>query len=182
MTEIQDLFKELSVNDDGGGEWISAKKTNQKKKKNIKIDNAPFSDLRAGVILKKDNKYLLVRGQDTDDSEGKWGHSKGHLEKEDNDDFIKTAIREIFEETEIKIKYEAFDKTNVFRDDKLILYIIDADIKKELINFPKEFRKPNREIKKIGWFTIDQIRQSLKDGKPLDKMNTSLRKWLKNQR
>ena len=34
MTEIQDLFKELSVNDDGGGEWISAKKTNQKKKKN----------------------------------------------------------------------------------------------------------------------------------------------------
>jgi len=62
------------------------------------------------------------------------------------------------------------------------LYIIDADIKKELINFPKEFRKPNREIKKIGWFTIDQIRQSLKDGKPLDKMNTSLRKWLKNQR
>ena len=179
MTEIDSLFKNLTINDDGDGEWVTQKKKINKKPKGKDL---PYSDLRAGVILNKDNKYLLVRGQNTHDSEGKWGHTKGHIEKEDGDDFIKTAIREVYEETEIKIKYEAFDKTNIFRDDKLILYIIDADVKKELINFPKEFRKPNHEIKKIGWFTIDQMKQSLKDGKPLDKMNTSLRKWLKSQK
>jgi ADP-ribose pyrophosphatase YjhB (NUDIX family) len=181
MTDIEDLFKGLGLNDDGDGQWIT--NTNSKKiKKKVKSDDIPYSDLRAGVILKKNNKFLLVRGQNTYDSEGKWGFPKGHVEKEDDGDLIKTASREVREETDIEINYKAFNKDDVFREDKLILYVIDADEVKELISIPKEFRKANEEIKKIGWFTIDQMKQSLKENKPLDKMNSPLRKWLRNQK
>jgi len=181
MSDINDLFKGLGLNDDGEGEWITH--TNSKKiKKKVKNDDIPYSDIRSGVILKKDDKFLLVRGQNTYDSEGKWGFPKGHLEKDDEDDLIKTAIRELFEETQIKINYKAFNKDDVFREDKLILYVIKYDDVRELINIPKEFRKANEEIKKIGWYTIDQMKQSMKDNKPLDKMNSPLRKWLRNQK
>jgi ADP-ribose pyrophosphatase YjhB (NUDIX family) len=180
MSEVDDLFNKLTI-DDGSGGWesVSKKKT---KNKNTEKSNIPYSDQRAGVILKKDNKFLLVRGQNTHDSEGKWGPPKGHLEKIDEDDFIKTAIREVFEETEIKINYKAFNKDMVFRDEKLILYIINANDVGNLISIPKEFRKANNEIKKIGWYTIEQMKQSLIDGKPLDKLNSPLKKWLRNQK
>jgi len=187
MSEFDDLTNVLSskltLNEDGDGDsggWETATKKKTKKSP-AKSNDIPYSDLRAGVILKKDNKYLLVRGQNTHDSEGKWGFPKGHLEMVDEDDFIKTAIRELFEETEIKINYKAFDKDMVFREEKLILYIIDANEVTPLISIPKEFRKANEEIKKIGWYTIEQMRQT-GETRVLDKMNSSLRKWLKSQK
>jgi len=188
MSEFDELTNVLSTKltlneyeGDGSGGWETATKKKTKKSP-AKSNDIPYSDLRAGVILKKDNKYLLVRGQNTHDSEGKWGFPKGHLEMVDEDDFIKTAIREVFEETEIKINYKAFNKDMVFREEKLILYIIDASEVTSLISIPKEFRKANHEIKKIGWFSIDQMKESLKDGKPLDKMNSPLKKWLRIQK
>ena len=196
MTEVDNLFSKLNLEDGeggggGGGEWITASKKNKKQMKkasapsegaSVKGSKDHYSDMRAGVILKKDNKYLLVRGQNTYDSEGKWGFPKGHLEKIDNDDLINTAIREVFEETQIKINSRAFNRDNTFREEKnLILYIIDVNKNEDLFVIPKEFRKANEEIKKVAWFTIDQMKQTT-DSKVLDKINSSLRKWLKNQK
>jgi len=193
MTEVDNLFSKLNLNEggnngDGGddsGEWISTSKKNKKNMKNAggssEGHKKHFSDLRAGVILKKDNKYLLVRGQNTYDSEGKFGFPKGHVEEEDIGDFIKTAQREVREETGVDINRKAFNKDNVFREEKLILYIIDVNKNEDLIVIPKEFRKANEEIKKIGWFTIEQMRQT-SETRVLDKMNSSLRKWLKSQK
>jgi len=189
MTEVDNLFSKLNLgeggNDGDGGEWISTSKKNKKTLKNAggssEGHKKHFSDLRAGVILKKDNKYLLVRGQNTYDSEGKFGFPKGHEEEEDNGDLINTAEREAFEETKVRINKKAFNKDNIFRDEKLILYIIDVNKNEDLIVIPKEFRKANEEIKKIGWYTIEQMRQT-GETRVLDKMNSSLRKWLKSQK
>jgi ADP-ribose pyrophosphatase YjhB (NUDIX family) len=185
MTEYVDIFKQMSIkdaDDNDGGEWVKPNKKKNIKLKKINIEEEPYSDLRGGVILKKENKYLLVRGQNTPDSEGKWGFPKGHLEKKDDDDLIKTALRELEEETEVIINYNAFDKKNYFRDGKVTLYYIDADAKKDLITIPKEFRKPNSEIKKMGWFSFAQMKESLSNHKYLDKINMSLTKWIKSKK
>ncbi len=54
------------------------------------------ADIAGGLIINRQNKVLLVYNQETDS----WTYPKGHVKG--NEDFLKTALREIREETGIE--------------------------------------------------------------------------------
>jgi 8-oxo-dGTP pyrophosphatase MutT (NUDIX family) len=58
------------------------------------LNNTTMEEIRAGIILKKDDRYLLVQNNLT----GKWSFTKGHAETQDIN-LLETAQREVKEES-----------------------------------------------------------------------------------
>jgi 8-oxo-dGTP pyrophosphatase MutT (NUDIX family) len=132
--------------------------------------------IRTGIILKKADQFLILKGNNTYDSIGKWGFPKGHMEPEDEDDPIKTALRELKEETRIEIPYEVIDSKNTFKcdQDTLIFYIVDLKENEASIKMPDELRVVDpEEIVRIQWATLADIIQI-----PEKDKNSPMRQWL----
>ena len=58
------------------------------------LNNTTMEEIRAGIILTKDNRFLLVQNKLT----GKWSFTKGHAEAQDIN-LLETAQREVKEES-----------------------------------------------------------------------------------
>lgn len=144
--------------------------------------------IRAGVILtrtfQKDGKdeiqFLILKGNNTYDSIGKWGFPKGHMEPIDENDPIKTALRELEEETNIIIAREAVDSKNTFKidHDTLIFYYIDLKKNSLLVKIPEVLSVVDpEEIVQIKWATKQEIMRI-----PEKDKNSPMRQWLKRSR
>lgn len=137
--------------------------------------------IRAGILLNRtlpngDVQFLTLLGKDTYDSRGKWGFPKGHMESDDNDDPIKTALRELKEETRIQIPYEVIDPKNTFKCDRdtVIFYIVDLKQNEAHIKMPDELRVVDpEEIVRIQWATLADIMRI-----PEKDKNSPMRQWL----
>ena len=108
------------------------------------------------IIIDQDKQILLVQGHS-----GVWSIPKGH-QNHKNESYTKCAIREVYEETGLKLKI-----TNGFKQieiGNIIYYLI------VLNDYYKQFLKINdqEEIKKIAWIDIDEILK-------LDNVNWSLK-------
>ena len=146
-----------------------------------KHENRSKIEIRAGVILSKvlpngTSVYLILKGNNTYDSIGKWGFPKGHMELEDKNDPIKTARRETWEETRIEIAEEAINPENTFKcdHDTIIFYNVDLKENAAHIKMPDELRVVDpEEIVRIKWATMEEIIRI-----PEKDKNSPMRQWL----
>ena len=115
----------------------------------------------AGIILffafPRSRKFLLVKQH-----QGHWGFPKGHIEK--GEKFIKTALRELKEETGIK-KLEFLKKKILLRDNysfnntnAKIIKIVDYFIAESLVN---KVKIDNYEILNFRWLTYEKAYDKL---------------------
>jgi len=111
------------------------------------LDESKFK--RAGLILKHDNKFLLVYGRNSK----KWSFPKG--KKNNNETSINCAIREFEEETGILLTLDDIKKiTFFFRTSHCVYYLLDLDYFIDI----KKTSKYNLEISKVRYMTIDDIK------------------------
>jgi len=108
-------------------------------------------EIKAGIAFRKDDTYLFVK-----ESNGKWGVPKGHMDEIDKDDPKRTAIREVREETNIIVQYNALHSYTKVYDNNL--YLVDIDIDSKFLTIPDDL-KDNYEIIDFGWFTKDVARE-----------------------
>ena len=107
----------------------------------------------AGVIIEKDNKYLLVQEKKAS-AYGLWNFPAGHVDI--GESIEETAIREAKEEVgyDVKlVKKVCIDQKSAKEPVKHVFYaeIIGGDL-----NFPKE------EILNANWFSFEEIK-NMKD-------------------
>ena len=100
-----------------------------------------------GCVIINDDKVLLVKQVD-----GHWGFPKGHVEE--NETEKETAIREVYEETNLQVE--------IFSDFyKKVTYSPRENVMKDVIFFlarPKSIdTKPQEaEISKVEWVSFDE--------------------------
>ena len=95
----------------------------------------------AGVIPKYKDYYLLV----LENKKNKWSFPKGKRDDNDNDS-LDTAIRELYEETNIKIDKNDKNFTNSVMVKKCIFYLYEFGDTPQDIEFYK-----NVEILDVKW-------------------------------
>ncbi len=124
----------------------------------MKDDNLTYVFIVAGVVLKKDGKYLLVQ-EKKPSVYGKWNLPAGKVDKDDS--IEETAIKEAKEESGFDV--ELIRKIDIYHDkaDKPIKHIFEAKIIGGGLNFPKD------EILDAKWFSLDEL------GKMKDKLRES---------
>jgi ADP-ribose pyrophosphatase YjhB (NUDIX family) len=110
--------------------------------------------IKAGVLIRQNNKFLLVQ-EKTKRAFGLWNIPSGKVEE--GETVIKTAIREAKEETgyTIVIEKELLIIREPFTDTKE-LHIFLGKIDSGVITIPKE------EILDVQWFTYQEI-ENMKD-------------------
>lgn len=141
-------------------------------------------EISAGAVLYKKKlneiKFLLVYSK----RNSEWGFPKGHIEKGETE--TETAIREIFEETGIKISEKDFCKDFRFADTYKIKGTLPATkgkiinktsvyylcTVKEESNDEKIFT--DEEIEKIKWMTLEEALSVLKYEKQKEMLKTAL--------
>lgn len=102
----------------------------------------------AGVLIKKDYKYLLVQ-EKKEDAIGLWNIPAGHVDK--GETFEEAAKREGEEETGYKIKLgEKVGEYNLTQGEG-VMHIFKAEIIRGKISFDKE------ELLDVKWFSSKQI-------------------------
>lgn len=100
-----------------------------------------------GCVIINDDKVLLVKQVD-----GHWGFPKGHVEENETEE--ETAIREVYEETNLQVE--------IFSDFyKKVTYSPRENVMKDVIFFlakPKSIdTKPQEaEISKVEWVSFDE--------------------------
>lgn len=100
-----------------------------------------------GCIIIENDKVLLVKQID-----GHISFPKGHIEK--NEQEKETALREVYEETGIKV--------NIIDDTRYVQkYIIDNKIEKEVVYFLAKkvegtLKKQDSEILELGFYDINK--------------------------
>ena len=100
-----------------------------------------------GCVIINDDKVLLVKQVD-----GHWGFPKGHVEGNETEE--ETAIREVYEETNLQVE--------IFSDFyKKVTYSPRENVMKDVIFFlarPKNIdTKPQEaEISKVEWVSFDE--------------------------
>ncbi len=108
------------------------------------------------VVFRIDNnekKFLLIRNKRS----AHWGFPKGHIEPGENNE--QTAMREVLEETGIKIRIlPGFKKSSE--------YTIQGRIEKSVVIFlaetdDAEYTLQVEEIEECGWFTYDDAIKTL---------------------
>lgn len=101
----------------------------------------------AGVILKYNNYYLLV----LENKKKKWSFPKG--KRDDNDiDSLRTALRELLEETKISIRRNDKNLKKSVSVKKCIFYEYEFEDVPDNIEFSK-----NVEILDIKWIHRDDL-------------------------
>lgn len=110
-------------------------------------------EVAAGVVLKKDGKYLLVQ-ENFPSVRGLWNCPAGKVDQ--GFTIEATAVKEAKEESGYDI--ELMKKLDIWQDqaEHTVKHIFTAKI------VGGEKMKPNEEIMDVQWFTIDEIR-AMKD-------------------
>lgn len=114
-----------------------------------------------GIILKKDNKMLLVRRHATDWAAGQWNFPGGLLEE--GETLMQAAIRETAEETGALVAPENFKLVHVLQvhanahntKDIIGFYFMAQTWQGEVYN-----KEPHRHSE-IGWFSLRDMPENL---------------------
>ncbi len=102
--------------------------------------------LKAGVLIKKDGKYLLVQ-EGKGPAYGLWNLPGGHVDK--GETIKKAAKREGEEETGLKLNIR--DEVSVTEDKYVEYHIFTAEIISGEIEWDK------KELLDVKWFTPQEI-------------------------
>lgn len=114
----------------------------------------------SGVVVKTENKVLLCKRSHNQSLPNEWSIPSGHMEK--NETPKETAIREFYEETNIKLNknIKIVDILNLYKKDeetkKGIMYVFQYDTNKNIkpnLNLAKD----GHEHTKCGYFGLDDI-------------------------
>jgi len=103
----------------------------------------------AGVVIKQDNKYLLVQEKQPKVF-GLWNFPAGRVDV--GDTIEQTAIKEAREETGYEV--ELLDKIDIFQEsiNEPPHHAFVAKIKSGELNYPKD------EILDVKWFSLEEIK------------------------
>ncbi len=105
------------------------------------------ANIASGVVIKKDDKYLLVQ-ENKGKIRGLWNLPAGKVEE--GLTIVENAIKEAKEETGYDVKI--IKKIGIFqRDGESVRHAFEAEIIGGELDFPKE------EIRDVKWFTIEEI-------------------------
>jgi 8-oxo-dGTP pyrophosphatase MutT (NUDIX family) len=109
-----------------------------------------YTEIKAGIVFRNQDTYLFVKERG-----GKWGVPKGHAEKIDKNDPKRTAIREVNEETNIVVQYDALQAYTSVHGNKL--YLLDINCERRFLTIPEKLQD-DKEIVDFGWFTKEYAR------------------------
>jgi len=133
-------------------------------------------DNKAGIILVRDRKFLLVRGR----PKQLWSFPKGRVE--DHETKEHAAIRELREETGVVMDISVLDRVprQYFYGGTAVFYYVEAELFPDEIHFPAVLA-PNDpdEIMDVQWFARWYIRSNLHFHQNI--CNSILRQWLGRQ-
>ena len=128
----------------------------------------------AGIILIVNNKILLVQSNKNKDLDNQWSIPKGKIDKGERE--LDCAIRELEEETGIKIKRDNYEHLRIYYKKNDILKELTAfivNLSKEELDVKIEDDKINRkfynteEIYKAKFFTLGKAYKKLQVGQRL---------------
>ena len=108
------------------------------------------------LILKKDNKILLLRRYGTGYRDGEYSLISGHVEKDES--FSDTIVREAEEEANIIIRKEDLKVLHVNNrpaENYLDVYFTVDDWKGEIMN-----REPDR-CDDLSWYDVDDLPKNI---------------------
>lgn len=119
----------------------------------MKDENLTYVFIVAGVVLKKEGKYLLVQ-EKKPSVYGKWNLPAGKVEA--GDSIEDTAVKEAKEESGFDV--ELIRKIGVYhnRVDEPVKHVFEGKIINGVLKFPAD------EILDAKWFSFDEI-SSMKD-------------------
>jgi len=107
------------------------------------------ANIASGVVIKKDNKYLLVQ-ENIGKIKGLWNLPAGKVEK--GLTFAENAKKEAKEETGYDVKI--IKEIGIFqKDGESVRHAFEAEIISGELKFPKE------EIADVKWFTMEEIKK-----------------------
>lgn len=128
----------------------------------------------AGVILLVEGKILLVQSNKNKNMDNDWSIPKGKVDK--GEKRLECAIRELEEETGVKIKKDAYDHLRIYYKKNNVLKELTAfivNLSKEDLGVKIEDDKINRkfynteEIYKAKFFTLGKAYKKLQVGQRL---------------
>lgn len=100
------------------------------------------------ILRREDQFFMVIHNNVLFQNKGKWGLPGGRIER--GEDFEQTAIRELSEELYITI--HSLREVGDYRYKGYHHKIFGADFDEPIIRFDRS------EILKIGWHTLDEIR------------------------
>ncbi len=147
-----------------------------------------YEEKSAGAVLYREQsdeiKFLLIYSK----RNGEWGFPKGHIEK--NETETEAAVREIFEETGIKVSEKDFNRNFRFSDTYKIKGTLDSTkgriIDKKVIYYLCAVKNiyddtaicENEEIEKIKWMSFEEALSVLKYEKQKELLKFAKQIWL----
>ena len=104
----------------------------------------------AGVLIKRDNKFLLVQ-EGKISKRGLWNWPAGKVDEGDN--IRQTAVKEAKEESGFDVNL--IREIDVFHEniDKPVKHLFEAEIIGGDLDFPKN------EIMDVRWFTLNELKK-----------------------
>jgi len=108
-----------------------------------------FAVVVAGVVIKKEDKYLLVQ-ESQEKCYGKWNPPAGKVDE--GDSIEKTAVKEAKEESGFDV--ELVRKIGIYQEKATdaVKHVFEAKIIGGEISFPED------EILDVKWFSIDEVK------------------------
>jgi len=108
----------------------------------------------AGVIIQYGDKVLMCKRAENKVYGGQWSIPLGHVEN--NESPINGCIREVFEETNIKLSGDVKLIDIITKDNGTIIYVYYKDSGKELIP-DLENAKDGHEHSECGYYSYDEL-------------------------
>lgn len=87
-----------------------------------------------------------------------WGIPKGTFESEDENDPIKCALREVFEETGLQLARNQLDREYIVKYDNFFYYTTLDDT----VDLPIKDELPKLDITSVGWFKVKCLKNFIK--------------------
>jgi len=105
---------------------------------------------RCGIIFIDNDKYLVVQG-----NSGIWSFPKGRVNENEND--INCALREVLEETGVKLEEKDIIYCNKIKIDYNIYFILPTSI--EYIKGIKQEHTDKYEVIDIQWLSLKELKE-----------------------